>query len=182
MVHAEENWSYWWLLITQKRKPNHVFPNELKQKATPGKYSQLKRDDSDQDSKSNHWLIGNNRWHHHINILTPWEQSWHNPTLKLNFQNSTLKNSVSSLYVWTWCKGMTHWKRPWCWERLKAGREEDDKEWDGWMASPKQWTWVWVGSGSWWWTGKPGVLQSMGFQRVGHEWVIELTDWCTLFT
>ena len=59
--------------------------------------------------------------------------------------------------------------RLWCWERLKAGGEGDNSGWDGWMASPTQWTWVWVGSGSWWWTGKPGVLQSMGLQRVGHE-------------
>ena len=55
-------------------------------------------------------------------------------------------------------------KRPWCWERLRAGGEGDGREWDGWMASPTQWTWVWVISGSWWWTGKPGVLQSMGSQ------------------
>ena len=60
---------------------------------------------------------------------------------------------------------------PWCWERLKAGGEGDDRRWDGWTASPTQWTWVWVNSGSWWWTGKPGVLQSMGSQRVGHDWV-----------
>ena len=46
----------------------------------------------------------------------------------------------------TWCKELTHWKRPWCWERLKAGREEDDRGWDGWMASQTQWTWVWVSS------------------------------------
>ena len=54
---------------------------------------------------------------------------------------------------------------PWCWERLKAG-ERNDRGWDGWMASPTQWKWVWVSSGSWWWTGKPGVLQSMGLSRV----------------
>ena len=68
---------------------------------------------------------------------------------------------------------LTHLKRPWCWERLKAGGEGDDRGWDGWMASPTRWTWVWVGSGSWWWTGKPGVLQSMGLQRVRHDWMTE---------
>ena len=62
----------------------------------------------------------------------------------------------------------THWKRPWCWERLKAGGEGDDRGWNGWMASQTSWTWVWASSGSWWWTGRPGVLQSMGSQRVGH--------------
>ena len=55
-----------------------------------------------------------------------------------------------------------------------AGGEGDDTGWDGWMASPTQWTWIWVDSGSWWWTGRPGVLQSMGSQRVGHDWVTEL--------
>ena len=68
----------------------------------------------------------------------------------------------------------THWKRPWCWEGLGAGGEGDDREWDGWMASPTRWTWVWVNSGSWWWTGMPGVLQFMGSQRVGHGWATEL--------
>ena len=71
-----------------------------------------------------------------------------------------------------WCKELTHLKRPWCWERLKVGGEGDDR--DGWMASPTQWTWVWVNSGSWWWTGNPGMLQSMGSQSVGHDWVTEL--------
>ena len=68
----------------------------------------------------------------------------------------------------------THWKRPWCWERLKAGGEGDDRGWDDWMASPTLWTWVWVSSGSCWWTRKPGILQSMGSQRVGHDWATEL--------
>ena len=60
-------------------------------------------------------------------------------------------------------------KRPWCWERLKA--EGDDRGWDDWMASPTQWIWVWVNSGSWWWTGKSGMLQSMGLQIVRHDWM-----------
>ena len=64
----------------------------------------------------------------------------------------------------TWCKELTHLKISWCWERLKAGGEGDDRGWDGWMASPTQCTWVWVNSGSYWWTGKPGMLQSMGSQ------------------
>ena len=58
--------------------------------------------------------------------------------------------------------------------RLKAGGERDDRGWDGWMAPPTQWTWVWASSKRWWWTGRPGVLQSMGTQRVGHDWVSEL--------
>ena len=55
-------------------------------------------------------------------------------------------------------------RRTWCWERLKAGGEGDNRGWDGWTASPTQWTWIWVNSRSWWWTGRPGVLQSMGLQ------------------
>ena len=70
----------------------------------------------------------------------------------------------------TWWEELTYLKRPWCWERLRAGEEGDDRGCDGWMASPTQWTWVWVGSGSWWWTGRPGVLWFMGLQRVGHYW------------
>ena len=65
------------------------------------------------------------------------------------------------------------------WERLKAGGEGDDRGWDGWMASPTQWTWVWVDSGSWGWTGRPGVLQFRGLQRVRHDWVTEL-NWTEL--
>ena len=74
----------------------------------------------------------------------------------------------------TWCEELTHLKRPWCWERLKAGGEGNDRGWDGWLASPTQWTWVWVSSGSWWWTGKAGGLQSKGFQRVRLDWATEL--------
>ena len=74
-----------------------------------------------------------------------------------------------------------HWKRPWCWERLKAGGEGDDTGWDGWLASPTWWTWVWISFGSWWWTGKPGVLQSMRSQRAGHDWATEL-NWTELDT
>ena len=65
--------------------------------------------------------------------------------------------SWNSNILATWCKELFHLKRPWCWERLKAGGEGDDRGWDGWMASPTQWTWVWVNSRSWWWTGRPGV-------------------------
>ena len=84
--------------------------------------------------------------------------------------------SWSSNTLATWCEELTHLKRPWCWERLRAGVEGDDRGWDGWTASLIQWTWVWVDSGSWWWTGSPGVLWFMGSERVGHDWVTELKD------
>ena len=64
--------------------------------------------------------------------------------------------------------------KDWFLERLKAGQEGDDRWWDGWMASPIQWTWVWASSGSWWWTRKPGMLLSMGSQRVRQDWEAEL--------
>ena len=70
----------------------------------------------------------------------------------------------------TWCEELTHLIGPWFWERLTAGREGDDRGWDGWMALPTQCTWAWVGSGSWWWTVKPGMLWFMGSQRVRHDW------------
>ena len=65
-------------------------------------------------------------------------------------------------------------EKTWCWEGLGAKGEGDDRGWDGWMASLTRWTWVSVNSGSWWWTGRPGVLWSMGSQRVRHDWVTEL--------
>ena len=73
----------------------------------------------------------------------------------------------------TCCEELTHWKRPWYCERLKAGGEGDDRGWDGWMASLTQWTWVWANSGRQWKTRKPDVLQSMGSQRVRHNLVTE---------
>ena len=92
-------------------------------------------------------------------------------------------------WCWSWnssalatsCEELTHWKRPWCWEGLGAGGEGDNRGWDGWIASPTRWTWVWVNSGSWWWTGRPGVLQFLGSQRVGHDWATEL-NWTDTYT
>ena len=61
-------------------------------------------------------------------------------------------------------------KKPWCWERLKTGGEGDDRGWDGWVASLTRWTWVLASSRRWWRTGKSGMLQSIGSQRVRHNW------------
>ena len=82
--------------------------------------------------------------------------------------------SEAPIHWATWWEECTHLKRPWCWERLKVEGEGDNKGWDGWMASPTQWTWVWVNSRSWWLTRSPGLLQSTGSQRVGHNWETEL--------
>ena len=111
--------------------------------------------------------------------ITSWEMlGWMNH--KLN-QDCWEKYQQPQIYGWyhpntlaTWCKELTHWERPWCWERLKAGGERDDRGWVGWMTSQTPWIWVWESSWSWWWTGKPGVLQSMGSQRVSHDWETEL--------
>ena len=87
--------------------------------------------------------------------------------------------------LWPLHAELTHWKRLWCWEGLGTGGEGDNrgqyqgKHPDVWMASPTQWTWVWMNSGSWWWTGRPGVLQFMGSQRVRHDWATEL-NWTEL--
>ena len=98
------------------------------------------------------------------------------------YQRKSVLNIIWKDWCWsensnilaTWCKELTPWKRPWCWERLKTGKEGNDRGWDGWIASLTQWTWVWISSWSWWWTGRPGVLQSLGSQRTGHNWATEL--------
>ena len=87
------------------------------------------------------------------------------------------KHYYVNIYVNITCGELTHLRRPWCWERLRAGREGDDRGWDAWMASQTQWTRVLVDSGSWWWIGRPGMQPFMGSKRVGHDWATELTDW-----
>ena len=82
-------------------------------------------------------------------------------------------------------KNRLNGKDPDAGKRLKARGEGDDRGWNGWMASLTWWTWVWVNSRSWWWTEKPGVLLSMGWQRVRHDWATELnwgTKWWKLKT
>ena len=115
-----------------------------------------------------------------------WRRLLRVPWTARRSNQSILKKSVLNIHwkdwCWswnsntlaTWCKDLTHLKRPWCWERLKGRGEGDYRGWDGWMSSLTQWTWVWASSRSWWWTGKAGVLQSMGSQRVRHNWVTEL--------
>ena len=114
------------------------------------------------------------------------EDSWESLGLQGNptspFWRRSVLNIVWKDWCWswnsntlaTWCEELTHLKRPLCWESLRAGGEGDYRGWDGWMASPTQWTRVWVSSRSWWWTGKFGRLQSMGSQRVRHDRASEL--------
>ena len=99
------------------------------------------------------------------------KQSWRKSVLNIRWKDWCWSWNSNTLA--TWWEGLTHWKRSWCWERLKTG-EGNDRGWDGWMASLTQWTWVWASSWSWWWTGRPGMLQLMGSQRVRDDWATEL--------
>ena len=111
-----------------------------------------------------------------------WRDFWESPALQGDPTSLSQRRSVLGVHwkgwCWswnsntlvTWCDKMTHWKRSWCWEILKMGGKGDDRGWVSCMASPTQWTWVCVNSGSGSWTGRPGMLQFMGFQRVGHDW------------
>ena len=109
----------------------------------------------------------------------PPSPSWRRSVLSVHWKGWCWSWNSNTLAIWY--EELTHLKRPWCWERLKAGGEGDDRGWDGWMTSPTQWTQVRVNSGSWWWTGRPCVLQSMGSQRVGHNWATEL-NWSRVWT
>ena len=106
-------------------------------------------------------------------------QPVHPKQISPGYSSEGLMLKLKLQYFATWCEGLTHLKRPWCWERLRAGGEGDNRGWDGWMESPTQWAWVWVGSRIWCWTGTPGMLQLMGSKRVRHDWATELnwTDW-----
>ena len=103
--------------------------------------------------KSAHWRIDGFE-------LYSWRRLLRVPWTARIFNHSSKGNSVLNIHwkdwCWswnsntlgTWCEELTHWKRPWCWQRLKAGGEGEEKGWDGWMVSPTRWTWVWVNSGS----------------------------------
>ena len=103
-----------------------------------------------------------------IELVSPkWNQSW------IFIERTDAETEVP--IVWPPdAKNWLIWKVH-CWEWLKAG-EGDDRGWDGWMASLTQWMWVWVNTGSWWWTGRPGVPQFMGSQRLGPDCATELRE------
>ena len=106
----------------------------------------------------------------------PTSPSWRKSVLNIHWKDWCW--SWNSNPLATWCKELTHWKRPWCWERLRAGREGDDRGWDGWMASSTWWTRFWVNSRIWWWKGGLVCCSPWGC-RVRHDWATELnwTDW-----
>ena len=105
-------------------------------------------------------------------LIVPWTvRRWNQWILKEINPEYSLEGLMLKLklqYLGHLMRELTHWKRPWYWERLRPGTERDDRGWDGWMASLTQWTWVWANCRRWWRTGKPGVLQFMGSKRVGH--------------
>ena len=96
-------------------------------------------------------------------------QSSRKSTLQYSLEGLTLKFQ----YFGHLMQRATDGKRPWCWERLRAGREGGNRGWDGWMASSTQCIWVWANSRRSWRTGRPGMLQSMGSQWVRHELATE---------
>ena len=115
-----------------------------------------------------------------------WRRLWRVPWTARRSNQSILKEmspeyslevqNIHGCWGWnsntfaTWCEELTHWKRPWCQERLKAGWKGDDRRWNGWMASLTWWTWVWSSSRSWWWTGKL-CAAVYGVTKIQTEWV-----------
>ena len=84
------------------------------------------------------------------------------------------RTDAEALVLWPpWCEEPTDWKRPWCWERLRAGGEVGSRGWGSWLTSLSQWTWVLADSGRLWRMGKPGVLYPMGVTKVWHDWATE---------
>ena len=126
--------------------------------------------------KAEHWRINGFELRCWRNLLrVPWTARRSNQSI---LKEINPKFSLEGLMMKLHYFGHLMWRahslrRPWCWEILRAGGEGDDRGWDGWMASPTQWTWVWVNSRSWWWTGC-SVLWSMGSQRIRHDWETEL--------
>ena len=116
--------------------------------------------------------VGEDSWESFGLQGDPASPSWRKSVLDIHWKDWCWSWNANTLA--TWCRKLAHLKRPWFEERLKVGGEGDNRGWDGWVASPTQWTWVWVNSESWWWTGRPGVLQFMGSQRVRHDWATEL--------
>ena len=129
--------------------------------------------------KAEHWRIDAfELWCWRKLLRVPWTaRRSHQSILGVHWKDWCWSWNYNTLAT-SW-EELTHWKRPWCWERLRSGGKMDDRGWDGWMASLTRWIWVRVNSGSWWWTGRPGMMQFMGSQRVGHDWATEL-NWSTL--
>ena len=133
--------------------------------------------------KAEHWRIDAfELWCWRRLLRVPWTARKSNQSI---LKEISPENSLEGLMLKLKLQSFGHlmWRtdsleKTWCWERLKV-RVGVDRGWDSWMASPTQWTWVWASTRSWCWTGRPGMLQSMGLQSVGHDWVTEL-NWTNI--
>ena len=121
------------------------------------------------------WGVGDESWESLGLQEYPTGPSWGRSVLGVHWKDWCWGWSANTLV--TWWDELAYLKRPWCWERLRAGGEGDNRRWDGRMVG-----WVWVNSKNLWWTGRPGMLQFMGLQRVGHNWVTELNWTCVTYT
>ena len=134
--------------------------------------------DHEEGSAPKYWCFWTVCWRRLLSV--PWTARRSNQFIlkeistECSLEGLMLSWNSNSLAIWY--ERLTHWQRPRSWERLRAGGEGDNRGWDGWT----WWIWVWISSGSWWWTGKPGVLQSMGWQRVGHDWTELKASWGTI--
>ena len=129
--------------------------------------------------KAEHWRIDAfELWCWRRLLRIPWNARWSNQSIlkEINPEYSSERDwcwSWTSNTLATWCEKLTHWKRPLCWDRLRARGEGVDRGWDVWMVSLTEWTSVWTSYRRWWKTRKPGFMQSVGPQKVGHHWATE---------
>ena len=134
-------------------------------------------------NKTEHWIDAFELrcWRRFLRVPLTARRS-NQPILKEISPEYSLEGLMLKLKLQFWppdVKSWLIWKNPDAGKDFRAGGEGDDRELHGWIASPTQWTWARVSSGSWWWTGRPGVLWTMGSQRVGYNWVTEL-NWTSL--
>ena len=128
--------------------------------------------------KAKHWRIDAfELWYWRRLFRVPWTARRSNQSIlkeispEYSLEGHMLKLKVQYFCLIRWIDSL---EKTLILERLKTWGEGTDRGWDGWMAPPTQWIWVWASFGTWWWIGKPAVLQSMGPQRVRHDWVTKL--------
>ena len=172
------------LLLWQKScgKPRQCIKKQRHHFANKGLYSQNYSFSSSQVWLCEFYHKEGKCWRIDVSVMWCWRRLLRVPWTARSLNYSIIKEAnpgylleglmlrLNSNTLATWCEELTHWKRPWCWERLRAGGEKGDRGWDDWMASPIQWTWTWANSWRWWGTGRPGMLQSMGSQQSGMTW------------